>query len=92
MSIIILSVDMDGTCINSRHKINDKTINSLIKAKETGIEIVTTMGRSLNCLPLDLRNRGLYRYVISSKGEVINDTQENKIYIQNQLINLLPEK
>lgn len=79
MSIKILSVDMDGTCLNSRHRISDKTMNSLLKAKEAGIEIVPTSGRALSCLPLGLRNRDLYRYVISSNGAVINDIKENRV-------------
>ncbi|MGN1405796.1 MAG: Cof-type HAD-IIB family hydrolase [Erysipelotrichaceae bacterium] len=79
MNIKLLSIDMDGTCLNSKHRISDKTLNSLYKAKEAGIEIVPTTGRALSCLPLGLRNRDLYRYVISSNGAAINDIKENRV-------------
>lgn len=79
MSIRILSVDMDGTCLNSKHQISDKTLESLYKAKQASIEIVPTTGRALSCLPLRLRNTGLYRYVISSNRAAINDIEENKV-------------
>ena len=89
MNIAILSIDMDGTCLDSRHRISDKTMNSLLKAKEAGIEIVPTTGRALSCLPLGLRNRDLYRYVISSNGAVINDIKENKVIYSKPIDKLI---
>ena len=92
MNIAILSIDMDGTCLDSRHRISDKTMNSLLKAKEAGIEIVPTTGRALSCLPLGLRNRDLYRYVISSNGAVINDIKENKVIYSKPIDKLIAKE
>ena len=92
MNITILSIDMDGTFLDSRHRISDKTMNSLLKAKEAGIEIVPTTGRALSCLPLGLRNRDLYRYVISSNGAVINDIKENKVIYSKPIDKLIAKE
>lgn len=92
MNIAILSIDMDGTCLDSRHRISDKTMNSLLKAKEAGIEIVPTTGRALSCLPFGLRNKDLYRYVISSNGAVINDIKENKVIYSKPIDKLIAKE
>lgn len=79
MTIRIFAIDMDGTCLNSHNRIDPETIVMLYRAKQAGIEIVPTTGRSLSCLPHQLRPlTDLYRYVISSNGAVITDTETGK--------------
>ncbi|MGM9942090.1 MAG: HAD family hydrolase [Bulleidia sp.] len=74
MKIRLLAVDMDGTCLNPHNRINTDVLNALQLASDAGIMIVPTTGRSLSCLPHQLRNTDIYRYVISSNGAVITDT------------------
>ena len=79
MTIRIFAIDMDGTCLNSRNRIDPETIVMLYRAKQAGIEIVPTTGRSLSCLPHQLLPlTDLYRYIISSNGAVITDTETGK--------------
>lgn len=93
--IKLLAVDMDGTCLDSRSRITDRTINALRKAAAAGIEIVPTTGRSMACIPHRLaagtirrahpvksravedarKNRGLFRYVITSNGAQVTDIE-----------------
>lgn len=72
----LLAIDMDGTCLNDRKKISKKTLDSLKTAAESGIVIVPTTGRVLDCLPMQLRKETFYRYVITSNGARIFDTKD----------------
>ena len=66
--IKLLAVDMDGTCLNSKGKMTDKTLEALKKAAESGVIVVPTTGRNITCLPKRIQGESFYRYVISSNG------------------------
>lgn len=74
MKIRLLAIDMDGTCLNPHNSIDAEVLDALRHASEAGLMIVPTTGRSLSCLPHQLRHTDLFRYVISSNGAVITDT------------------
>lgn len=74
----LLAIDMDGTCLNSKHKISEKNLCALRAAADAGVIVVPTTGRSLSCLPHQLKTEELYRYVISSNGADVLDTKDNK--------------
>lgn len=94
--IKLLAVDMDGTCLDGRSRITDNTIRALREAARAGITVVPATGRNLYCLPHRLaegtlydapskdaeKNRGLFRYVISSNGARVTDIQERKTLFQ----------
>lgn len=72
--IKLLAIDMDGTCLDSRSRMSDRTIRALRRVADAGIMIVPTTGRALTCLPHRLVDeKGLYRYVISSNGAQVTD-------------------
>lgn len=75
MAIKLLAIDMDGTCLNSRNKISDETLYSLRQARSQGIELLPTTGRTLTCIPYQLQQSGLFRYVITSNGAVLTDVE-----------------
>ena len=75
----LLAIDMDGTCLNSKRKLTDETLDALIKAKEEGVEIVPITGRPFNFLPKAILENDLCRYVITSNGAYVYDLKENKI-------------
>ncbi len=66
---------MDGTCLNSRNRISGETLFWLRRAGEQGIEIIPTTGRTLSCVPYQLKQEKLFRYVITSNGAVVTDTR-----------------
>ena len=90
--IKLLAVDMDGTCLDGRSRMTDRTLWALRKAAEKGIIIVPATGRNLECIPHrlaagtlrrtgtsdDHANKGLFRYVISSNGARVTDIRERK--------------
>ena len=84
----LLAIDMDGTCLNDKKRITEKTMQALKKAADNGIIIVPTTGRSLDCLPRQLLEEKFYRYVIASNGARIYDRQEQKTLYES----LIPAK
>ena len=74
----IFAMDMDGTCLDSRSRISDETLTWLHRAKAQGVEIIPTTGCPLSCIPHQLKEEKIYRYVITSNGAVVTDTQEGK--------------
>ncbi|MGN0354358.1 MAG: Cof-type HAD-IIB family hydrolase [Muricoprocola sp.] len=74
MSIKLLAIDMDGTCLNSKNKISDENLFWLRKARAQGMEIIPTTGRTLTCIPYQLKEEPLFRYVITSNGAMVTDT------------------
>lgn len=75
----MLAVDMDDTCLNSKNRISQKTLNALEKAAAAGIEIVPTTVRALSCLPHQLRDAKYIHYVISSNGAAVTDLKTNQL-------------
>lgn len=94
--IKLLAVDMDGTCLDGRSRMTDRTLWALRKAAEKGVLIVPATGRNLECIPHrlaagtlhrtgspdDHANKGLFRYVISSNGARVTDIFERKTIFQ----------
>ncbi|MGN0628898.1 MAG: Cof-type HAD-IIB family hydrolase [Oscillospiraceae bacterium] len=78
MGIKLLAIDMDGTCLNSKNRISENTMYWLRRAKDRGIEIVPTTGRTLTCIPYQLKGEGLFRYVITSNGASVTDTERGE--------------
>ena len=90
--IKLLAVDMDGTCLDARSRMTDRTLQALRKAAEKGVVIVPATGRNLECIPHrlaagalrttgtsdDHANKGLFRYVISSNGARVTDIRNRK--------------
>ncbi len=77
--IKLLAVDMDGTCLDSKGRMSDKTLNALKKAAEKGIIVVPTTGRNTKCLPVKIKNETFYRYVVSSNGSLVADLKTDEI-------------
>lgn len=94
--IKLLAVDMDGTCLDNRSRITDRTMEALERAAASGITVVPTTGRSLSCIPGRIREnlegkaaektrkkagKGLFRYVITSNGaETLDLVLEKRIF------------
>jgi Cof subfamily protein (haloacid dehalogenase superfamily) len=73
--IRLLAIDMDGTCLNDKKEISAETMGALRAAARAGITVVPTTGRTVTCLPHQLRDENFFRYVISSNGAAVTDTE-----------------
>ena len=75
MKIRLIAVDMDGTCIDSRHRVPQKNLQALGEALRAGIFVVPATGRTVqSCPPAVLRLKGI-RYFISSNGARVSDVK-----------------
>ena len=95
MSIKIIAIDLDGTLLNSEHKISQFTKDVLIQASHQGVYIVLASGRPIKgMLPL-IQELGLDKklnYVISFNGASINKTDDfSSIYNCNLTLDELLE-
>lgn len=83
-------LDMDGTLLNSKKEISNKTKDVLLKLKNSGIEIILISGRCNKSIEYITENRinnrhKLIRYIISTDGTMIKDLKENKVIYQNDI-------
>lgn len=79
----LLAIDLDGTLLNDKKQIDEEILILLRKAYESDIEIVPVTGRSLTCLPHQLKNESFFNYVITSNGANVIDYKRNKILHQS---------
>ena len=86
----LIAVDVDGTLLNSKNKISQRTRKSLIKAMEEGHKVVIVSGRpteAINAIAKEL-NFGKYAGLISAfnGGAIINF--ETKEELSNHVLDL----
>ncbi len=79
MNIKLVAIDLDGTLLNDKKEIQERTFKALMKAKEKGVYIVLASGRPIRgMLPL-IKKLGLdekENYVINFNGAAINKTSD----------------
>lgn len=85
MKYSLLALDMDGTLLNSRHQISNRTLEAINKAQDAGKEIVLSTGR---CIP-ELREYfsilPRLRYMICVNGAMIYDLKKQSIIYSNPI-------
>lgn len=72
MSIKMVALDLDGTTLNSKHELTDRTRIALETAAEQGVYIVVSTGRSFNSLPPVIKTVKGLAFAITSNGSHIN--------------------
>lgn len=81
----LLAIDMDGTCLNSRKQITDITMQAFKWAVQNDVMIVPATGRCLECLPYQLKQKNLFRYVISSNGAQVTDLKMDTVLYRKNI-------
>lgn len=82
--IKLIAMDMDGTLLNSRKEVTEKTVKVLKGAMDKDIYIVPATGRSVNGLPKELTDLKKLRYCILSNGAGIYDLYQQESIYKNQ--------
>ena len=75
----LMTIDLDGTLLNSYGEVTEETRQALKAAKEQGTEIVLASGRpisSTESLAVDL---GVDNYLISGNGAAVFDIQKQEV-------------
>ena len=66
--IKLLMIDMDGTCLDSRSRMTDRTLRALRRAAAEGIIVVPATRRNLGCLPHRLAAGTVYEHGMPYRG------------------------
>ncbi|MCF0217841.1 MAG: Cof-type HAD-IIB family hydrolase [Malacoplasma sp.] len=74
-----LIFDLDGTILNSQHKVPQYTINTLTKANQMGHNIIIATGRCYAQTTDIIKQIGVVKYAILSNGAILFDVNKNEI-------------
>ena len=75
----MVAVDLDGTLLNSEHRLSDRTIDAMRRLEDAGIPVVISTGRSYEGMMHFKNSIGLKNPVICYNGAVIADGAEDRI-------------
>lgn len=79
----VIATDLDGTLLDSEHKIADFTALTLRELSARGVQLVIATGRHF----LDVRGIreviGVDAYLITSNGARVHDAHDNEIFAEN---------
>ena len=68
-----IAVDMDGTLLNSRGQISERTCAVLQKCLDQGHHVLPATGRALPLLPEKIKNLSGISYAVLGNGSVVWD-------------------
>lgn len=78
----LLALDIDGTTLNSQHKISPRVVEAISQAKAAGVEVVFASGRPVEGIMMHLETLGLNQdgqFVISYNGALVQKIGSNLI-------------
>ena len=75
----LVAIDLDGTLLNSLGEVSQNTRKALLNAKEKGIEIVLSSGRTIDSVKNLAIELGVDNYLISGNGSVVYDIHKDEI-------------
>lgn len=78
----IIALDMDGTLLNDKKVITDRTKDALIKAREKGVKVVLASGRPVDGLKQYLEELNLIsdeEYVLSFNGSLVQKVKSEEV-------------
>lgn len=81
----LVTIDLDGTLLNSLGEISEENIIILRKCIEKGVEIVLTSGRVVSSIKNFANEIGNNNYLISGNGSTVYDIKNEKIIYQNTI-------
>jgi Cof subfamily protein (haloacid dehalogenase superfamily) len=83
--IRLIGLDLDGTLLDNRKHISERTYKALQAAAEQGVYLVPVTGRPHEGIPKLVRDLPFIRYHISCNGAAIRDEQEMRV-VREKLI------
>jgi hypothetical protein len=81
----LISVDLDGTLLNSRKKISKENKEAIELAIEKGVKVVVCSGRVFKGARVYARELNIREPLISCNGAVIRDIKTDEMYYSNLL-------
>lgn len=87
----LIAIDIDGTLLNSKSELTEKTKQVLRLASKKGIYIVLTSGRLTNTVKKFCEEIGADKYLIAENGATIINLQTDKLeyskYLSKDVVN-----
>lgn len=81
----LITLDLDGTLLDSDKHLSEENREALQKASEAGIEIVPATGRFYKGMPEVIRDLPFLRYVIAVNGADVYDTVLEKTVCASEI-------
>lgn len=81
----LIAIDIDGTLLNSKSELTEKTIDALKRASEKGVYIVLTSGRMSTVVNDFCKKIGADKYLIAENGASIVDMEKQEIIYKNYI-------
>jgi len=85
MEYKLICIDVDGTLLNSKHKITKRTKEVILKAHKLGVHIVISTGRMYTDAEYYSNLIGVKSPVIASNGAFIKEKDNDKVIYKNVL-------
>ncbi|MBQ2677658.1 MAG: HAD family phosphatase [Firmicutes bacterium] len=83
MSIRLIALDIDGTTLNSKGRLTERTKDALERAIESGVYVVMATGRCFDALPDDIMAISNMNYVVTSNGAMVRDLNTGEVILRN---------
>lgn len=81
----IVTIDLDGTLLNSFGEISEVNMNQLRKCINAGTEIVLTSGRVVSSIKNFANEIGGNNYLIAGNGSTVYDIKNEKVIYENTI-------
>lgn len=91
MGYKLVAIDMDGTLLNSKNQVSERTIEAINNAKKKGVHIVLSTGRILKSASYYSKSLGLRNPIIASNGALMVDGDYNIFYKKPLEMNLVKD-
>lgn len=75
----LMTIDLDGTLLNSFGEVSENTRKALLEAKARGTEVVLASGRPISSTESLAVELGVDNYLISGNGAAVYDIKEQKV-------------
>lgn len=85
MTIKLIALDLDGTTLNSKGRLSDRTKFALEKAIKSGVHVVIATGRTFSAVPDEVKAIKGIEYILSSNGAEIRNLCENRCIYSNYI-------
>ncbi len=85
-NIKVIATDMDGTLLNSDHRISNRTKEAITKAAEKGLYFILASGRSYDSMLPFYDELGLDSILVSYNGALAIEPKTEKIFHRNYVL------
>ena len=83
--IKIISLDLDGTLLDSQKRLSDGNRAALEEAAAKGVHIVPTTGRFFGMMPQAVRDLPFVRYAITINGAQVYDRETDNAIVREEI-------